>query len=538
VPKSDYFDAIVIGAGPSGAVVSHTLATQGFDVLCLEQGDWVSPSDYPANKPEYELLIQQRWSHDPNVRKLPADYPLNNIESDMNPTMWSAVGGGSLVYGAHWHRLKPNDFRVKSMDQVASDWPITYEDVRPYYEAVDEFLGVSGLDGDPAYPTGLCYPQPPLPIGRVGRRAALGANELGWHWWPGSMAIPSHRTRGREPCVRYGVCEWGCPNGSKGSFDLTYWPSALKAGAKIETGARVRQVSIDKQGRANGVLWVDRNGRDHFQRSNAVVLCANGIGTARLLLLSASNAHPNGLANSSGFVGRNLMLHPNCLVTGYYNESLESWKGPAGESIYSLQFYETDLGRGHVRGAKMHALPAPGPLSALEVHRARPFDEVWGQGFHDVVNSHAGAFVWGAAIEDLPEESNRVELDAKLTDDDGIPAPKVRYRISNNTWASLRFAVDRMREMHQASGAVKTFDLELLRDDGGHLLGTARMGDDPATSVVNSYGRSHDVPNLYIADGSIFVTGGAVNPTNTIAALALRVAMNLVASSGMQEVPA
>lgn len=532
---ADAVDVVIVGGGPSGSVVAHTLATRGFSVACLEQGDWVSPSDYPANGPDYELLIQHRWSHDPNTRQLPADYPLENSESDMWPTLWNGVGGGSIVYGAHWHRLKPSDFRVRTVDGVADDWPISYADLTPYYDEVDAFIGISGLEGDPAYPDGLEYPQPPLPIGKAGRKAAQGANALGWHWWPGSMAIPSHRKGVLEPCARMGTCEWGCPQGAKGSFDLTYWPAAIAAGAQIVTGARVRRVVTNERGLASGVEWVDRDGVEHFLAANAVVMCANGIGTARLLLLSTSAQHPDGLANSSGLVGKNLMLHPNCLVTGYYDEDLESWKGPAGQLVYSLEFYETNRDRGFVRGAKMHAVPSPGPLTAVQVHRHLPFDELWGAPFHDIVQRHRGALVWGAAVEDLPEESNRVELDSQLTDADGIPAPKIRYRVSDNSWANLRHTVERMREMHQAGGAVAMFDLPLWEDDGGHLLGTARMGNDPATSVVDSFGRAHDVANLFVADGSLFVTGGAVNPTNTIAALALRVGKHIAETAKDQE---
>ncbi len=180
--RDEPVDVVVVGAGPSGAVVAHTLATRGYAVLVLEQGDWVSPSDFPANRPEWELLCQHRWAHDPNIRRLPSDYPVDVSDSDMEPVMFNAVGGSSLYYGAEWPRLLPSDFRVRTLDGVCDDWPISYEDLKPYHDEVDRFIGASGLDDDPAYPGGLAYPFPPHPLGKVGRKAALAANALGWHW--------------------------------------------------------------------------------------------------------------------------------------------------------------------------------------------------------------------------------------------------------------------------------------------------------------------------------------------------------------------
>ncbi|KAF0962362.1 GMC family oxidoreductase [Rhodococcus sp. T7] len=528
VTEHDSVDVLVIGAGPSGAVVTHTAATAGLNVLCLEQGDWVNPSDFPANHPEWELLIQHDWAHDPNVRALPSDYPVDIRDSDMWPVMFNAVGGSSIYYGAEWPRLLPSDFRVKSLDGVADDWPIAYDDLKPYHDEVDAFIGVSGVDGDTAYPDGLEYPLPPHPLGKPGMKAAEAANKLGWHWWPGTNAIPSQKNKTLEQCGRWGVCEWGCPQGAKASFDLIYMPQAQQAGAQVQTGARVRRIRTDDTGQATGAEWIDRDGTVHFQPAKSVVLCANGIGTPRLLLLSADERNPDGLANSSGLVGKNLMLHPNCTAVGYYEENLESWRGPAGQLIHSMQFYDTDTSRGFVRGAKLHALPTPGPLNTIETHRQLDFDELWGPAVHDVARASSNGILWAANVEDLPEEHNRVTLSTAEFDSDGLPAPKVEYRVSENTRKILKYTVERMVELHKAAGAKQIITQELWIDQPGHLLGTARMGDDPATSVVDSFGRSHDVDNLYIADGSIFVTSGSANPTCTISALALRVGRKVV----------
>lgn len=520
-------DIVVVGAGPSGAIVSMTLAERGYSVMCLEQGDWVDPSDYPGNNPQWQLQVQNQWSHDPNIRNLPADYPLNVTDSDMQPVMYNAVGGTTIFYGGQWIRMLPSDFCVRSMDGVADDWPITYEDLDPYYAHLEQLLGVSGLSGDPCYPSEIEYPFPPHPLGKVGLTAAAGANALGWHWWPGTHSIAVTKSGGLAGCARWGVCEWGCPEGAKASADLAIWPRALQAGAKLVTAARARKVETRSDGRATGVTWVDTAGHEHFAAANAVVVCCNSIGTARLLLLSASPVHPDGLANSSGLVGRNLMLHPNSTVTGYYDESLESWLGPAGAVINSMEFYETRPEHDFVRGVKFMALPTPGPLMTVEAHRPLGFDAVWGGQFLNVAKRASNGLLWAANTDDLPEESNRVTLDPGLVDSSGLPAAKIDYRISENTWKQLRFAIDRMTELHRAAGASSTIPVELWIDQPGHLMGTARMGEDPSRSVVNSFGRSHDCPNLFIADGSLFVTAGSANPTATICALALRVGCHI-----------
>jgi choline dehydrogenase-like flavoprotein len=533
----DVADVLVIGAGASGSVAVKELAEHGFSVVCLEQGDWTPPSSFAGDKPEWELLRQKDWHPNPNVRNGPADYPVDTSESDVNPLMYAAVGGSTILYAAHWTRFAPSDFRVRSLDGVADDWPFDYAEMQPYYERMDQAMGVSGLGDDPAYPPGKGFPLPPLPIGRFGRKAAEGMDALGWHWWPAPNSIASRQYGDRSPCVRYGACLTGCPQGAKGSTDLTHWPQALAAGAVLVTGARVREITVDAQGRATGAVWIDRNGGEHHQRADVVILAANGVGTARLLQLSRSSAHPDGLANSSGLVGKRLMMHPYGAVVGTYEDDLESWIGPSGQSIQSMQFYETDESRGFVRGAKWNVMPTGGPLGMRAGYGGRPVKESWGANFHRNVKAVMGrSFEWGIIAEDLPDETNQVVLDPELTDSDGIPAPKIVYTSSENTSALIDFHIARAVEAHEAAGAVSTSVTRLMRDCGWHLLGTARMGEDPATSVVDQWGRAHDVPNLYIIDGSIFVTSAGVNPTATIMSLALRCVEHLIAERGNQEV--
>jgi choline dehydrogenase-like flavoprotein len=524
-------NVLVIGAGAGGSVAAKHLAGAGFSVVCLEQGGWRNASEFPGDKLEFELLVGKEWNADPNVRARPEDYPTESSESDVAPVMFNAVGGSTIHFGAQWARMRPSDFRTRSLEGVGDDWPISYEELLPSYERMDVEMNVSGIAGDPAYPPGAGPPLPPLPIGKIGRRAAEGMNALGWHWWPAAHAIPSRATETQAQCARRGTCMFGCPEGAKGSTDLTLWPEALKHGVRLVTGARVREITSDGNGLATGAIWIDRNGNEQRQEADVVVLAANGIGTPRLLLLSD-------LANSSGLVGKRLMLHPYMSVLGLYEEDLESWLGPWGTPLLSLQFADTDPARGFPRGAQWDVMPIGGPLMALARYDGLPFEERWGAPVHELARRTVGrAFDWGIGIEDLPSEKNYVALDATLTDSDGIPAPKVVYRIDADARANLAWQLERAREAHEAAGAVDTIVTD-WSEWGWHLLGTCRMGDDPATSVVDRHGRAHDVPNLYVVDGSVFVTSGPQPPTATIAANAARCVEHLITTAGVQPVPA
>ncbi|WP_395695856.1 GMC family oxidoreductase [Nocardioides sp.] len=516
-------DAVIVGAGPSGAVAAKRFSQAGMSVVVLEQGTWPDYSKARAGEPDYEITADRDWSWDPNSRRAAADYPIDDRDSDITALMYNGVGGSSVVYAGHWERFLPSDFRVRTLDGVADDWPFDYHALAPYYDVVENDFGVSGLEGDPCYPDGNSPPMPPVPLNRIGRRAAEAANRLGWHWWPGSNAIATVEHGPLHACAQRTACIHGCPTGAKGSTDRTHWPELLRSGVRLETEARVKRVLTDQSGRAAGVIWIDRTGTERIQHADATVLCANGIGTPRLLLMSADDKNPDGLANSSGLVGRRLMMHPFIRTVGLFEEDLESWRGVYGQHAHVMEFYETDPSRGFVRGAKWGLMPTASPLSVM-MPGLWDDEDVWGSKFHQTLRARFARSAWlGIVCEDLPEESNRVVLSRTATDSSGLPAARIEYRTSENSQRMIAFQTEKSIEFMKEMGAYEVVSAPTSYS-GWHLLGTTRMGDDPRTSVLNSDCESHDVPGLFVFDGSSFPTSSGVNPTATIAANALRAA--------------
>ena len=520
-------DVLIIGAGASGAVAARRLVEAGLSVVALEQGEWHDRADFRGSEGDWELAAGRQWSPDPHMRGGIADYPLDLSDSDMGVLNFNGVGGGTILYNAIWPRFLPGHFESRTRYGIADDWPLDYAELARFYDRTDREIGVSGLGGDPAYPPSASEsPLPPHPLTPGHLAVARAMHARGWHWWPGPNAILSAPYEGRHPCVRRGTCASGCNEGAKASVDYTHWRAVVAKGESLVTGARVSRITLDDEGRASGAIWLDRTGAAHFQPARIVLCAANGIGTPRLLLASACERFPTGLANRSDLVGRNLMMHPLAVVTGFFEEALGSWRGLNGSSLISLQFAEDDARRGFRGGSKWSLQPMGGG-PAMESFKllARRTDPAT---YHDCFAERFGHnLMWSIMAEDMPDPDNRVTLSETLTDGSGLPAPKLTYRISADARACLDHGCEQATAIFREAGAVAT-EANNPAPYNAHFMGTARMGDDPARSVVDRWGMSHDVPNLGIIDGSIFVTSAPVNPTTTICALALRAAEHLV----------
>ena len=543
----DPADVLIIGSGASGGVFAWHLSKQpGIKIVCLEQGGWSQPvAGVPESQPDPESGAQRERIATPppreGVREWRDGYPYDYTESYWEPLLGNMVGGATVHYGGVWARLHPSDFVVRSMDGVADDWPINYWDLEPYYNTVDNIVGVSGVPGNPAYPPMDRHTMPSHPLSQGAKILARGYTNLGWHWWPTDNARITVPYNGRQPCGTDCVaCDAGCPREAKNSSDVVFWPEAMRNGVELRTRARVREITVNSQGLADGALYYDAEGRLVEQKARLVVVACNGIGTPRLLLNSKSNQFPEGLANSSGLVGKNLMAHPMYTVAALFENEDTRPRRYQSNGVVSSEFSESDAGRGFARGfwwlaggfsgparAALGEPPTPRALlqpASLQV--GQPDSLRWGTVHHAAFQEKYSHTV-GASIlfEELPLEENRVELHPTLTDDSGIPAPKLVFKKSKNLEQMMAFGAERTEELMMAAGASKILSSGPMVTGGAyHLMGTARMGNDPSKSVVDKWGRAHDVKNLFVIDGSIMVTGGSVVVTSTIQALALRTA--------------
>lgn len=519
-------DVLIIGAGAGGAAAAWRLATQGLSVTCLERGDWVDPSASPSNNADWEVIRQRDWNPNPNRRAAAVDDPVDDADSEIKPLYFNAVGGSTVMWSCHFPRFHPSDFRTFTLDGTGDDWPISYDDLAPYYDLNETMMGVAGLPGNPAYPPISAPRQPPVGMSPGARRMARAFNDAGVSWWPGDIAINTAPGRdGQGVCNNCGPCELHCPKRAKSATDLNYWPAAIKAGARLVTGARATDLVTTAQGRVSGVVWLDDAGQEHVAHAPIVIVAANGIGTPRFLL----NAESAKRANRSGLIGRRLMLHPFARVTGVFDAPMDGHHGIAAGTLVSHHYYETDPERGFKRGVKLQALGTHGPaLTALgSLGRRVP----WGQGHHAVFSNLFGhAYSLSICAEDAPHPENRIALSDKLTGSDGKPAARMVYAIPDEAKLALDFGRDRAREILALAGAHSFIEMETIPEAGFHLMGTTRMGDDPETSVLNEWCEAHDLPGLFVTDGSAFVTGAAANPTNTLQALALRAADHIVAT--------
>jgi choline dehydrogenase-like flavoprotein len=504
-------DFCIIGSGAGGGVLAQRLARFGFSVVVLEAGQWHdSEEDMVSDEAGSARLF---WN---DLRITGGTDPLELGANNSG----KGVGGSTVHYAAFTPRFHPSDFQVKTLDGAAADWPLSYEELEPYYERMEREYPVSGPDYFPwGKPHG--YPYAPLEAGTAGQKLIEGCVKLGIRVVAGGpVAIPAGRTGKRPHCIMRGFCLLGCKVGAKSSIHLSHIPDAIDHGAEIRTGSMAYEIPLDALGRVTGVRYFRTlpDGRviEEEQAARAVIVAGYSIETPRLLLHSKSALFPDGLANSSGLVGKFLMAQAGPVVWGFFPELIRQYKAPPACAC-SEEFYETDPRNDFVRG---YALQTVAPLPIAMAHLLVDETGRFGAGLLDAMEQYNHYACIGVLGEILPDERNNVALHPTEKDQFGIPVPYVHFNLFENDRRMMRAGIDRARAVLEAAGATSTHFVPRY----AHLVGTARMGFTPADSVVDRWGRSWDVPNLFVCDGSILPTQGSANPALTISALAARLA--------------
>jgi choline dehydrogenase-like flavoprotein len=534
---SEIVDFVIVGSGAAGGVIARELAQGGLTVVVLEQGPrFLLPSFRHDELKDWYLggITNDAVKNPQTFRN---DVTKKAELQKLKPALWygRGVGGSSLHYTANYWRLHEIDFIERSVLGAIpgtgfADWPITYADLEPYYTKVEWEVGVSGLAGASPFdpPRTKPYPMPPLPVKSSGVLFERGARKLGLHPMPSPMAINSQQYRGRPACVHCGFCQgFACEVGAKASTLTTVIPEAEATGrCEVRPESYVFRIDTNNEGRATGVAYYDRDRRERFQRARAVVISANGAETPRLLLMSANARFPNGLANSSGLVGKYLMFNYQGRVEGVFEHELNEHKSVQVTRILH-DFYDSDPKRGHYGGGGLDARFAPqaATWAVRNVTEGAP----WGRAYKARLKEFPRSMQAASHSTSLALESNNITLDPELKDAWGLPAIRVTYKDHPDDLATARFLQERCAEILVAAGALRIMQAPVTEQtSSAHLLGTCRIGNDPATSVVDKYHRSHDVPNLFLCDGSSLVTSGRGQPTMTIQALGFRAGEHMV----------
>lgn len=532
-------DFLVIGAGAAGGVMAKELSTAGHSVVVLEQGPYLKERDFDHDELKYTL-------HSPltnNVKLQPITYrknenevakPLKAIEYGRQ------VGGGSVHFTGNYWRFHESDFHERSLygdipGTAFADWPIRYTDLEPYYAKAERDLGISGLAGANPFeaPRSGPYPLPPMPVKSSGVLFERAAKKMGLHPFPAPVAILSQPYQGRGACSHCGFCEtFGCEMRAKSSTLASVIPMAEKTGrCEIRPNSYVRKIEIDKNGRVIGAIYFDARKRETLQRARVVVVCANGVETPRLLLMSKSNRFPHGLANSSGLVGKHLMWDNGALACGYFEHPLNEFKSIQVTRVLH-DYYAADPKRGFYGGggidSRFNFYPAGFAIGGMP-----PDAPKWGAEYKRMLRTYfTNTMTILSHTTALPVERNSVSLDPDLKDAWGLPATRITHWHHPDDLATMKWVLSKQLELLEVAGAKRTWSWPV--DDFSpsvHLMGTCRMGTDRAKSVVNAHSRTHDVPNLFLVDGSNFVTSARQQPTATIQALAYRAADYMIHAS-------
>ncbi len=508
-PAAGEVDCVVIGLGAGGAPLLARLAQAGLTVVALEAGPWHNPAtDFATDEKAQDFLF---W----NEERLAAGADPLAMGKNNSGT---GVGGSTLHYTAYTPRPLPADLHLHRDFGQGVDWPFGYDELVPYYQEIEQFLGISGPT---PYPWGPAraqgYPLPPLPLNSAAQLMVRGANKLGIRTAPAANAALSARyyqpdVGWREACTNRGFCQAGCANGAKASMDVTYIPLAVKYGADIRPNSFVTEIERDERGRVTGVVY-EQNGEQKRQRCRHLFLCAGAVETPRLLLL-------NELALTSGQVGRNLMAHTGIQVWGTFADEVRPNKGVPGGLISQDTF--RPAGADFAGGYLLQSIGVMPVTFAGQVARGR---KLWGEPLRDYMRQYnhiAGINILGDC---LPHADNFLEL-ADEKDGRNLPKPRLHFSAQPNEQRLTQHAEALMRRIWEAAGATDIWAFPRY----AHVIGTARMGLSGDDAVVNADGRAFDVPNLYISDNSTFPSALSVNPALTIMALSLRTADKFLAS--------
>ncbi len=513
-------DVAIVGAGASGSVYAAVLAKAGKKVVLLEQGpDWQLT----------DLISSDFWGRRLRTAGAPFLLEGRNPYGYSGQSGWG-VGGAALHYFANFPRLLPNDFKIKSEHGRALDWPISYADVAPYYDRVARDIGVSGdAKAEEIWrPAGEPYPMPPMKTFRNGQVWLKGFEAVGIRMVPAAVGMNSTEYKGRPACIYDGWCHVGCPIGALANPVVTYLADARKAGAAVRARSTVTRVLTNAPGnKVTGVEYYDEKKERQVQEASVVVLAAWSGQNPRLLLNSATDKHRNGLANSSGLVGKYMMAHFGSGTWAIFDEDVQNHMGTTGAQYMSYERY----GKTSQKGAFGSSFIVAG--SALKT------SELGGLASArlDLFGPELAAFMKRAARgltrinafgEAMPNIENRIEL-APDKDEFGMPLAKIIHSFDQDAAALWNANFEEGLAVAKAAGAKETWsgrgNMPTI-----HLMGGAIMGTGAGNSVTNSYGQTHEVPNLYIAGPGIFATAGASNPTYTIFALSLRGAEQLAAN--------
>ena len=544
-PTSTEVDFVVIGSGAGGGIMAKQLAVAGFSVVVLEQGGWGKYGrEHEYNKDEWlnmNLSDDDRLMSDPARQRNTFRRSENVKATAGNHSYGCVVGGGTVTYGSSSWRHLPYEFREVSADATIpsgtgmADWPITYEELEPYYTQAEWEIGISGQRVNSPFvaPMSRDYPVPAVPLKSSGALLYTAASKMGLTAVPGPLAIITKPYMGRAACVNCGICSgYGCQVRARSSSAVTMLPVAEKTGrCEIRVKSYAREIAVDGAGRVTGVIYFDGQKREVRQRAKAVVLSANGTESARLLLMSKSARFPDGLANSSGVVGRYLMTGNTVSANALFEHPLNEYKGViSGAAI--VDYVPSDPKRGFYGGGRMTARGYQTPLD-LGLNGLSPDAPRWGSGYKQALREEANhRMTITSFVTQMPLATNRVDLDPDVKDDWGLPAMRITSSSHADDLKAAEFFRKKSIEILQAAGAKKVWAPPVSDTRGGaHNRGTCRMGNDPKTSVVDKHHRAHDVPNLFIVDGSVLVTGGRNHPTMTIQALAFRAADRIIDSA-------